>query len=146
MSLAILEAKTQLRELVDEFANLADEKRISDQMPLFTPDTKVKVFMGDTLVFDISGTTQLEETFTGFTANVKRSSHMNGQHDVQVDGDTATGIAYCQVKLVSDEDGHEVIQDSSIRYDDTYVRENGIWRIATRISHFTINEKRTLRS
>jgi hypothetical protein len=34
---------------------------------------------------------------------------MNGQQAVQIDGDTATGIAYCQVKLVSEEDGKEVI-------------------------------------
>jgi hypothetical protein len=144
MTLEILEAKAQLKELVDTFSNLADEKRIADQMPLFTPDTKVQVFMGENLLFDITGTEQLEETFNGFTANVKRSFHMNGQQTVTIDGDTAQGIAYCQVKLVSDEDGHEVITDSSIRYDDTYVRRDGSWRIQTRISHFSINDKRVL--
>jgi hypothetical protein len=146
MSLEILEAKTELKQLVDTFSNLADEKRIADQMPLFTSDTTVQVFMGDDLLFDISGTEQLEETFIGFTANVKRSSHMNGQHSVEISGDTATGIAYCQVKLVSDEDDREVIVDSSIRYDDTYIRRDGRWLIASRISHFFINEKRVLAS
>jgi hypothetical protein len=102
--------------------------------------------MGDQLLFDISGTKQLEEVFTSFTANVKRSFHMNGQQVVKIDGDTATGIAYCQVKLVSEEDGKEVITDSSIRYDDEYVRQNGTWLIKTRISHFSINDKRTLQS
>lgn len=64
MSLEILGAKSALKELlVDTFANLADEKRIRDhQMPLFTADTKVQVYMGDDLLFDISGTPQLEET------------------------------------------------------------------------------------
>ncbi|OJV56730.1 MAG: hypothetical protein BGO38_11215 [Cellulomonas sp. 73-145] len=146
MSLEILEAKGQLKELVDTFSNLADEKRIADQMSLFTPDTKVQVFMGDDLLFDIDGTAQLEETFNAFTANVKRSNHMNGQQVVQIAGDTATGIAYCQVKLVSDEGDKEVIVDSSIRYDDEYVRQNGRWLIKTRISHFSINDKRTLQS
>lgn len=115
-------------------------------MPLFTADTKVQVFMGDTLLFDISGTQQLEETFTAFTAKVKRSYHMNGQHVVQVNGDTAAGVAYCQVKLVSDEDGKEVVMDSSIRYDDEYVRQGGRWLIKTRISHFSVNDKRALES
>ncbi|WP_164701002.1 nuclear transport factor 2 family protein [Modestobacter sp. KNN46-3] len=146
MSLEILEAKVALRELVDAFANLADEKRIADQMPLFTPDTKVRVYMGETLLFDISGTQQLEETFTGFTANVKCSFHMNGQQDVEIDGDSARGIAYCQVKLVSEEDGQEFVTDSSIRYDDEYVRQEGRWMIKTRISHFSINDKRPLQS
>ena len=146
MSLEILQAKSELKELVDTFSNLADEKKIPEQMPLFTPDTKVQVYMGDDLLFDISGTKQLEEVFTSFTANVKRSFHMNGQQVVKIDGDTATGIAYCQVKLVSEEDGKEVITDSSIRYDDEYVRQNGTWLIKTRISHFSINDKRTLQS
>ncbi|MEN2738683.1 nuclear transport factor 2 family protein [Microbacterium sp. X-17] len=144
MSLEVLEAKVALRELVDTFANLADEKRIADQMPLFTPDTKVQVYMGEDLLFDIDGTEQLFEVFTSFTANVKRSYHMSGQQTVEVDGDTAKGIAYCQVKLVSDEDGREVVQDSSIRYDDEYVRRDGAWLIAKRISHFSINDKRVL--
>jgi hypothetical protein len=39
-------------------------------------------------------------------------------------------------------DGGEVVTESSIRYDDIYVRQNGRWLIATRISHFTINDKR----
>ena len=144
MSLEILEAKSELKELVDTFSNLADEKNISGQMPLFTKDTIVKVYMGEELLFDISGTKQLEEVFTGFTADVKRSYHMNGQQVVKIDGDTATGIAYCQVKLVSEEEGKEVVMEHSIRYNDKYVRQNGTWLISERISHFNITEKRTL--
>ncbi|MBT2700134.1 nuclear transport factor 2 family protein [Bacillus sp. ISL-40] len=146
MSLEILQAKSEIKELVDTFANLADEKKIPEQMPLFTPDTTVKVYMGDDLLFDISGTKQLEEVFTSFTANVKRSFHMNGQLVVKVDGDSATGVSYCQVKLVSEEDGKEVITDSSIIYHDEYMRQNGTWLIKTRISHFTINDRRILKS
>ena len=144
MSLEILEAKSELKELIDTFSNLADEKNISGQMPLFTKDTIVKVYMGEELLFDISGTKQLEEVFTGFTADVKRSYHMNGQQVVKIDGDTATGIAYCQVKLVSEEEGKEVVMEHSIRYNDKYVRQNGTWLISERISHFNITEKRTL--
>lgn len=43
MSLQDLEAKSELKRLVDTFSNLGDEKRIADQMSLFTPDTKVQV-------------------------------------------------------------------------------------------------------
>ena len=96
----ILEAKSALKALVDAFSNLADEKRIPDQMLLLTPDTRVQVYMGDELLVDIAGTQQVEETFTAFAANMKRSFHMNGQHVVEIDGDSATGIAYCQVKHV----------------------------------------------
>ncbi|WP_199821005.1 nuclear transport factor 2 family protein [Streptomyces fulvoviolaceus] len=146
MSLQDLEAKSELKQLVDTFSNLGDEKRIKDQMSLFTPDTKVQVYMGDDLVFDISGVEQLEETFSGFIANVTRLFHMNGQQVVDIDGDSATGISYCQVKLVTEEDGKEFITDSSIRYNDEYVQRDGRWLIKTRISHFLINDKRPLGS
>jgi hypothetical protein len=146
MSQEILEAKSALKALVDTFSNLADEKRIPDQMLLLTPDTNVQVYMGDGLMFDISGTQQIEETFTAFAANMKRSFHMNGQQVVEIDGDSATGITYCQVKHVSEEDGREVITDSSVRYHDEYIRQDGRWYINTRIARFTVNDKRTLQS
>jgi hypothetical protein len=144
MSLEILEAKVELKELVDTFSNLADEGNVPGQMPLFTKDTVVKVYMGTNLVFDINGTTQLEQIFTDFTKDVKRSYHMNGQQDVIIDGDTATGIVYCLVKLVSEEDGKEYVTEHSIRYDDKYIRQSGKWLISERISHFNITEKRAI--
>jgi hypothetical protein len=146
VSQEILEAKSALRELVDAFSSLADEKRIPDQMILLTPDANVQVYMGDELLVDISGTQQVEEAFTAFTANVKRSFHMNGQQLVEIDGDSATGIVYCQVKHVSEENGHEVLTDSSVRYDDEYIRQDGRWHIATRVAHFTVSDKRTLQA
>src|SRR5664279_1262529 len=100
MSQEVLEAKSALKALVDTFSNLADEKRIPDQILLLTPDTKVQVYMGDELLVDISGAQEVEEAFTAFAANVKRSFHMNGQQVVEIDGDAATGITYCQVKHV----------------------------------------------
>lgn len=146
MSLQFLEDKSELKQLVDTFANLGDERRIADQMSLFTPETKVQVYMGEDLVFDISGVEELEETFSGFIANVTHLFHMNGQQVVDLDGDSATGIAYCQVKLVTEEDGKTFITDSSVRYNDEYVRRDGRWLFKTRISHFTINDKRLLGS
>jgi hypothetical protein len=146
MTLQDLEARSELKRLVDTFSNLGDEKRIKDQMSLFTPDTKVQVYIGDDLVFDISGVEQLEETFSGFIANVTHLFHMNGQQVVDIDGDSATGISYCQVKLVSEEDGKRFITDHSVRYNDEYVLRDGRWLFKTRISHFTINDRRPLGS
>ncbi|EHS59617.1 nuclear transport factor 2 family protein [Paenibacillus sp. Aloe-11] len=144
MSLEVLQAKSELRELVDAFSNLGDEKKIPEQMLLFTPDGRYKVYFGDQLVSDISGTKQLAEEYTGHASLVKRYFSLNGQHNVKVDGDTATGISYSQLKMVRDEDGKEVITDYSVRYDDEYVRQNGTWLIKVRVAHFIIIEARTL--
>jgi SnoaL-like domain len=144
MSLEILEAKSELRQLVDTFSALADEGRIPDQMSLLTPDARVQVYLGDDLAFDLTGTREVGETFAAFTANVSRSYHMVGQHVVEVDGDLATGTAYCQVRMVSEEDGGQVLTDSSVRYEDEYVRRGGRWLISSRVSRFTINDRRPL--
>ena len=146
MSHETLEAKSALKALVDAFSNLADANRIADQMLLLAPDATVQVYMGDDLLVDISGRQQVEEAFTAFSVNLKRSFHLNGQHVVEIDGDSATGVAYCQVKHVSDEDGHEVLTDSSVRYEDGYIRRDGRWSIATRIARFTVIDKRRLQS
>ncbi|WP_258171238.1 nuclear transport factor 2 family protein [Paenibacillus sp. R14(2021)] len=144
MSLEVLQAKIELRELVDAYANLTDEKNITDQMLLFTPDTRFKVYMGSQLVSDVIGTKQLEEEFTGHASIVKRYFSINGQHVVKVDGDTARGVVHSQIKMVREEDGKEVITDYSVKYDDTYVCQNGTWLIKERASHYIIIEARKL--
>ncbi|WP_419872465.1 nuclear transport factor 2 family protein [Candidatus Pristimantibacillus sp. PTI5] len=144
MSLEILQAKLELRELVDAFSNLGDEKRLSEQMLLFTPDTRYMVYFGGQLVSDVSGTKQLEEEFTSHASIVKRYFSINAQHIVKVDGDTATGVSYSQMKMVREEEGKEVITDYSVKYDDIYVRQNGTWLIKERTAHFSIIEARIL--
>ncbi|WP_152817156.1 nuclear transport factor 2 family protein [Arthrobacter bussei] len=144
MSYEIFQAKADLADLVATFAITSDERRLPDQMKLFTPDAHVEIWMGENLAFDISGTEKMLEIFTAFTADVKRLFHMNGQQIFTVNGDTATGIVYCEAKLISGESNAETITVSSIRYDDTYVLRDGRWLIATRISHFSINDTRPL--
>ncbi|MFK9116254.1 nuclear transport factor 2 family protein [Peribacillus frigoritolerans] len=144
MTLEILQAKFELRELVDAYLNLGDEKKTSEQMLLLTPDHRYMVYFGDQLVSDVSGRDELEEQFKGHASLVKRYFSTNAQHNVQVDGDTATGVSYSQQKMVRDEDGKEVLSDYSIKYEDTYVRQNGTWLIKTRIAHFIIIETRVL--
>ena len=87
MSLEILEAKEAIREVIDRFSNL--ECDVHAQMPFFTEDTHVMVYMGGNLAMDIHGREELEKTFSGFTSGIKSSHHMNGQQVITVTGDTA---------------------------------------------------------
>lgn len=142
MTLEEMQAKIEIQELVGKFSNL--EVNVTPQMDLFTQDTHVQVYLGDTKAFDIHGTAELEKVFSQFTAAVKRSHHMNGQHVINVDGDEATGILYCRAALVTEEDGKEFISDNLIYYEDTYAKQNGKWLIKERISHFVITDKHAL--
>ncbi|KQN97156.1 nuclear transport factor 2 family protein [Paenibacillus algorifonticola] len=147
MSLETLQAKLELRELVDAYATLTDEKRISDQMLLFTPDTQFKIYMSDQLVSNVSGTAQLEEEFNGHVSLVKRYFSLNGQHVVNVDGDTATGVVFSHIKMLRDgEEGTEVLTDYSVQYHDVYVRQNEKWLIKERTSKYIFVEAKVLQS
>lgn len=137
--------RVALKKLVDTFSNLADEKKVAEQMPLFTPDAIVQTFIGGKLVFDMAGVAQIEKTFSDFLAGFHTVYHINGQHSVSfVDENNATAINYCAVKLVESKDGKEILHDHSIRYNDTYVKENGKWLIKHRIANFMISETRVI--
>lgn len=141
-----LQAKAELRELVDAYAILTDEKKITEQMRLFTPDVDFKVYMAGQLVSDVKGIVQLEKEFNGHVSLVKRYFTLNGQHTVSVEGDAATGGVFSQIKMLREQDGQEVLTDYSVKYTDTYVRENGTWRIKSRTSDYLFIESRVLQA
>jgi hypothetical protein len=144
MTLEILKIKEELRDLVDAYAYLSDEKKISEVMGLFTTDTTYKVYMGDFLAADVSGIDTMEREFNGHASLVKTYFTLNGQHTVKIAGDTATGVSFSQIKMIREADGKDVLTDYSVRYHDRYILQNGKWLIKERIGHFIIVEERSL--
>jgi len=144
MTLEIVKIKQELRDLIDSYAYLSDEKKIAEVMDLFTPDITYKVYMGDFLAANVSGRETMEKDFNGHAALVKTYFTMNGQHTVKIDGDTATGISFSQIKMVRESEGKNVLTDYNVKYDDTYVLQNGKWLIKKRTGYFVIVEERTL--
>lgn len=138
----ISKAKEELRNLIDAYAYLGDEKKISEQMRLFTPDATYKAYMGDFLAANVSGTETLENEFKGHASNVKIYFTLNGQHTVKIDGETATGVSFSQIKMIREADGKNIISDYSVKYDDKYVFQNGTWLIKERTAYFIIVEAR----
>lgn len=134
-----------LKDLVDTFSNLADEKRVADQMPLFTENAQVTTYIGGELFADMHGRAEIEQVFTDFLAAFHTVYHLNGQHTVTFTGDnSAEAINYCAVKLVGEQDGKQMLHDHSVRYQDVYEKQNGQWLIAKRVAHFMISETRVL--
>ncbi|REA58027.1 nuclear transport factor 2 family protein [Dyadobacter luteus] len=144
MTLEILKSKEELRDLVDAYAYLGDEKRIAEVMDLFTPDAVYKVYMGGTLLATTNGIQNLERDFMGHAADVKTYFTLNGQHTVKIIGDVATGVSFSQIKMIREPEGKKVLTDYSVRYVDQYVRLNGKWLIKERTGHFVIIESRFL--
>ncbi len=136
-----------LKALVDTFSNLADEKRVAEQMDLFTEDAEVTTFIGGKLFADMKGRAAIEQVFSDFLAAFHTVYHLNGQFSVTFTGaDAAEAIHYCAVKLQGKQDGQQVLQDHSVRYRDQYVRVAGQWLISKRVANFMISESRVLPS
>lgn len=145
MSFNLQTERQALKDLVDTFSNLADEKKVAEQMPLFTADAVVNTHIGGKLVFAMTGRDEIEKVFSEFLTPFHSVYHLNGQHTVSfIDEHNATAINYCAVKLVETKDGKEILHDHSVRYADTYVKENGNWLIKERIANFMISETRVI--
>lgn len=125
-----------LKELVDVFSCLADTKEVDKQVLLFTDSATVDSYRGDNLVSSITGRKDLAQRFGDFLARFETVYHINGQQVVDIHGDKATGTAYCQVVLISNDNGKRTMLTQGVRYDDEYVRRDGRWLIAHRTSHF----------
>lgn len=125
----------EIKLLQEQFANLADQKDAEAQMKLFTEDSQVILNInGESRTLD--GAAEIGEAFANTLNSTDILYHMNGQGTIQVNGDTATGVAYCRVVMIDTEDGVISHTDEGIRYTDEYVKQDGKWLIARRTSDF----------
>ncbi len=139
-----IQDKMALRELVDNFSNLSDEKKVTEQLELFTDDAEVISISGEH-VFTSKGKKEIGDAFSNFLALFHTVYHINGQHTAKINGDTATGIYYCQVVLIGNQDGKNIGRFSGVRYNDEYVKTDGKWFIKNRTSHFMYNDIREIK-
>lgn len=129
--------RMELKKLVDTFSNLADTKEVDKQVLLFTEDATVQTIQnGVPSGSKFTGQKEIEDAFSQYLELFETVYHINGQHTVEINGDTATGINYCQVVLISNDNGKRIKNTSGVRYNDTYKKINGKWYISDRKSDF----------
>lgn len=124
-----------IRELVDAYAHCADQRDAEGQMALFTGDTHFVVYMDardPVPTQDLYGREALAPVFDALNAYVA-TMHFNGQSTVELAGDRATGDSYCLAHhLTEAEDESRTLMVASIRYLDTFVKQDGAWLFAER--------------
>ncbi len=71
MDLKELQAKFELKELVDTFSTLSDTKSVYEQTLLFTENSLIEVYMDGKKTFELHGRKEIENAFTPFLAPFK---------------------------------------------------------------------------
>jgi ketosteroid isomerase-like protein len=136
-----LEDRAALKALVDTFSVLADRKDVATQVLLFTEDATVESRTGGQPGTPFRGRKQIGDAFSAFLATFETVYHINGQQTVTITGNRATGVAYCLVTLIGNENGKRIKTTMGVIYNDEYVRQGGRWLIAKRTSNFTWRER-----
>lgn len=132
-----LEDRAALKTLVDTFSNLADSKSVDEQVLLFTEDAIVESWSEGRQVSSLKGRKPIGEAFSTYLALFDTVYHMNGQQVVELHGDRATGVSYCLVVLIGKDGDKRFRNTAGVIYRDEYVRRDGRWLIARRVSNFT---------
>ena len=136
-----------IRELVEAYAHCADRRDAKGQMALFTTDTHFVVYMN---AEDPKPSQDLHsrEALAPVFADLNRydaTTHFVGQSTIfTLDGDRATGEAYCLAHHVTVESGKRRLMVASLRYLDTFVKIDGAWLFAERLLYVDWLEERAL--
>lgn len=135
-----IEDRIAIKNVVDTFSVLADQKDIKTQVLLFTENATVASNVNGQPGMTLTGRKQIGDAFTAYLNLFETVYHINGQQTVTLNGDKATGISYCTVTLIGTQDGKKMKNTMGVYYNDEFVKENGHWLIAKRTSNFTWQE------
>ena len=136
-----------IRELVEAYAHCADRRDAQGQMALFTADTHFVVYM-DAKDRKPSQKLHSREALAPVFADLNRyeaTTHFLGQSTIfSLNGDRATGQAYCLAHHVTANGGRRRLMIASLRYLDTFAKIDGAWLFAERLLYVDWLEERAL--
>jgi hypothetical protein len=136
-----------IRELVEAYAHCADRRDAKGQIALFTADTHFVVYMN---AEDPKPSQDLNsrEALAPVFADLNRydvTTHFVGQSTIlTLNGNRATGEAYCLAHHVTMDGGRRRLMIASLRYLDTFAKIDGAWLFAERLLYVDWLEERTL--
>src|SRR6185312_7657232 len=146
LSLSQLADRLAIRELVDAYAYCADRRDAAGQIALFTEDTDFLVYMhasNPSPTQHLRGRAALAPVFDELNTYIA-TMHFNGQNPVMLDGDHASGVAYCLAHHVKVEGSAHTLMVAAIRYLDSFVKQDGAWCVSQRKLMVDWTETRTL--
>ena len=136
-----------VRELVEAYAHCADRRDAKGQMSLFTPDTHFVVFMNAKdrkPSMELRSRDALAPVFADLNKyNV--TTHFIGQSTIfsLTDG-KAMGETYCVAHHIIVAEGKRRLMVASLRYLDSFVKQDGGWLFAERQLYVDWTEERAI--
>jgi 3-phenylpropionate/cinnamic acid dioxygenase small subunit len=128
-----------LRDLVYRYALALDGRDADALLAVFSPDAVVRVFRPDTThpASETRGHEQIGMMVPAMTARYTKTMHAVSNPTCAVDGNVATGSAYCVAHHLIADDPLPRTFVVHLRYDDEFRREEGDdWRIVHRDIRF----------
>ena len=136
-----------IRELVETYAHCADRRDAKGQMALFTTDTHFVVYM-NAKEPKPSQELHSREALAPVFADLNRydaTTHFVGQSTIfTLDGDRATGEAYCLAHHIMVDSGKRRLMIASLRYLDPFAKIDGAGLFAERLLYVDWLEERAL--
>lgn len=125
-----VEADLAIRSLVARYAQVMDDRDVDAIPTLFTKNAKITSRDGK---MNAQGRDHLVKLYEGRFAALGATHHIVHGVDVTIDGPTT---AHANVSSTAEVWRNGVHQLAALRYNDTYEKEDGAWRIASR--HFLL--------
>jgi ketosteroid isomerase-like protein len=136
-----------IRELVDAYAHCADRRDAKGQMSLFTEDTHFVVFMNakdSKPSWELRSRDALAPVFADLN-KYDATTHFVGQSTIfSLTDAKAIGETYCLAHHVTVAEGKRHLMIASLRYLDTFVKQDGGWLFAERRLYVDWTEERAL--
>jgi hypothetical protein len=131
ISLDEMADRIAIKELVDAYAHDADRRDSAAQANLFMPDGSIENYEGEPSATNqpkaiLKGRAALKSGFA-FLKKYETTMHFNGQTDIAVRGDSATGETYCLAHQIWWVNKDRILMIIGIRYYDTFVKQDGRW-------------------
>jgi hypothetical protein len=129
LSLAEISDRLEIQQLMIDYSSAIDQRRFDDLDRVFTPDA----YIDYRATGGVDGRyPEVKTWLADVLPNFPAYSHMLGNFDVRISGDTATSRTICFNPMVMGGDSGQ-IYFVGIWYVDEYVRTAGGWRMTRRV-------------
>ncbi|BBZ34346.1 nuclear transport factor 2 family protein [Mycolicibacterium confluentis] len=129
LSLEEISDRLEIQQLLVDYSSAIDQRRFDDLDRVFTPDA----YIDYRVTGGIDGRfPEVKAWLKDVLPNFPAYSHMLGNFDIRIDGDTATARTICFNPMVFDSESKQILF-VGIWYEDELLRTDPGWRMTRRV-------------